>query len=163
MELWKDIPGEEGRYQVSSYGRVRSLDRNVRHTDGGVRFHKGTKLRPGIASNGYETVAVSQKTRLVAELVLTAFCGPRPKGKIACHDDGNCRNNYLTNLGWDTPQKNGKDMIRHGRKKLTYAQATSLCRRYSAGEKTRDLASEFGISQRQTYNIINGAQYVPYA
>lgn len=50
MEIWKDIPGHEGRYQVSDEGRVRSIDRPVRVVFQGidtVRIAKGKVLRPG--------------------------------------------------------------------------------------------------------------------
>ena len=45
-EIWKDVQGFEGRYQVSNMGRVRSLDRwslNER-----PRFIKGMMLKPSL-------------------------------------------------------------------------------------------------------------------
>ena len=42
MEQWKEISGYEGLYEVSSHGRVRSLDRWVVGRNGIVEFHKGT-------------------------------------------------------------------------------------------------------------------------
>lgn len=44
-EVWKDIPDYEGLYQVSSEGRIRSLDREVRHWKGGMRIVKGKVLK----------------------------------------------------------------------------------------------------------------------
>lgn len=79
-----------------------------------------------------------------------------------CHFDDDKTNSELRNLSWGSRSKNGKDAVRNGRKKMTYAQANSLRERYAHGERTADLADYFGISQRQTYNIINGRQYVAH-
>ena len=43
-EVWKDIKGYEGLYQVSSFGRVRSLDRTVQCKDGKERHFNGRIL-----------------------------------------------------------------------------------------------------------------------
>ena len=40
MEIWKDIEGYEGLYQVSNYGNINSLDRYVNHR-GGLKRQKG--------------------------------------------------------------------------------------------------------------------------
>ena len=45
-EIWKDIEGYKGFYQVSNFGRVRGLDRNVQRKDGKVFFVKGMILSP---------------------------------------------------------------------------------------------------------------------
>ncbi len=63
METWKDIPGYEGRYQVSDEGRVRSIDRPVRvvcHGVEAVRIAKGKMLRPGPSKSGHVTVALGR-------------------------------------------------------------------------------------------------------
>ena len=40
-EIWKDILGYEGSYQISTHGRVKSLDRYVVYSNDSVRFYKG--------------------------------------------------------------------------------------------------------------------------
>ena len=47
-EVWKDIPGFEGLYQASNQGRIRSLDREVRHNYGGTAVKKGKIITPHI-------------------------------------------------------------------------------------------------------------------
>ncbi len=113
-EAWKDIANHEGSYQVSSLGRVRSLDRVL--SDG--RTYTGRLLKPGIASHGYPTVNLSNKgvvvNMLVHRLVLDAFIGPCPAGLECCHRDGDRTNPRLNNLRWDTSANNYKDSVRHG-------------------------------------------------
>lgn len=47
-------------------------------------------------------------------MVLEAFLGPRPKGMVACHIDGDIDNNSITNLRWDTQASNIRDTVLHG-------------------------------------------------
>ena len=58
MEEWKSISGYEGLYEVSSYGRVRSLDRYVKYSNGQIRLHKGRILSPKHNGNGYFIVCL---------------------------------------------------------------------------------------------------------
>lgn len=55
-----------------------------------------------------------QSFRLVHQLVLEAFIGPRPAGMMACHNDGNPANNRVENLRWDTQSSNIFDAIGQG-------------------------------------------------
>lgn len=75
---------------------------------------KGTKVKGG----GYRRVDLgngSGKTTLVFvhRLVLTAFKGPCPSGREACHRDDDPENNRLTNLRWGTRESNWKDRKRN--------------------------------------------------
>jgi len=74
MEIWKDFAGYEGIYQVSNFGRVKSLDR----VDSYGRKHKGKVLLPRIEKTGYLKVHLSKEnqseTILVHRLVADAFC-----------------------------------------------------------------------------------------
>ena len=96
QEIWKDIAGYEGKYMVSSLGRVKSL--NYRHTG------REQMLEPGKNSRGYLTVALckngKQKTRCVHRLVAQAFI-PNP-GNLpdVNHKDENKENNRVYNLEW---------------------------------------------------------------
>ncbi len=52
--------------------------------------------------------------KLIHRLVLETFIGPCPEGMETCHNDGNSKNNKLSNLRWDTHKNNEKDKIKHG-------------------------------------------------
>jgi hypothetical protein len=105
IELWKDIPGFEERYQVSSLGSVRSF----------ARYKDGRLLKPGKASHGYYTVSFGRNnSKTVHSLVALAFIGPCPKGMEILHIDGTRTNNALSNLRYGTRTDNILDAIKHG-------------------------------------------------
>lgn len=119
-EEWRPVPGWEGYYEVSSHGRVRSLDRIVRVVRRGRSFARnlrGRVLKP-CAATGYETVLLcrygTHNHRAVHWLVLETFVGPRPEGYNGCHNNGVKTDNYLSNLRWDTPVGNMADKVKHG-------------------------------------------------
>ena len=111
METWKDVVGYEGRYQVSDLGRVKSLP-NCRYKS--ERILAAATKPP----TGYQMVNFSKdnitKMQHVHKLVLEAFVSLRPKGLVACHVDGNGKNNRLDNLRWDTQLANIIDKKAHG-------------------------------------------------
>ncbi|ALJ19573.1 NUMOD4 motif-containing HNH endonuclease [Microbacterium sp. No. 7] len=117
-EEWRPVRGFEGRYEVSSVGRIRSLPRVVTRRDGVTSKVNGGIRRPSVKKSGYLKVSLwrdnSEFTAHVHSLVLEAFVGPRPPGLVACHGDGNPANNRVENLRWDTPSENNFDRGRHG-------------------------------------------------
>lgn len=112
MEIWKDIPGYEGRYQVSDEGRVRSLPHRVRLVVRGketTRLFPGRLLRPGPQQSGHLSVAIGKgNSRQVHQLVLEAFVGPRPAGCEVLHLNHNPADNRLENLRYGTRSENMK-------------------------------------------------------
>lgn len=121
QEIWKDIPGYEGQYQVSNLGNVISLRRYCRHTKGYVN-HNAPKLRkPHINTSGYYHIRLLKegldKSVSVHILVARAFI-PNPDGKIQInHIDSNRLNNRVDNLEWCTPRENLLHAYRSGNKK----------------------------------------------
>lgn len=119
-EIWKPIPGYEGHYEVSSHGRVRSLDRTVQRKDGQTQRLKGRMMALKKTRNGYFLVGLrregeKQRFKLVHRLVLEAFVGPCPDGMETLHGDGNPENNRLSNLHWGSLSENNLDTVKHGR------------------------------------------------
>ena len=128
-EEWRSVIGYEGLYEVSSYGRVKSLDR-TRLNRWGEYTMPGRVLKSAKDAKGYPLVAMAKdgklKSRRVHLLVLEAFIGPRPSGMFACHTDGDASNSWVGNLRWDTASANTYDKIRHG----THTQAAQThCKR----------------------------------
>ena len=118
LEQWKPVNGYEGIYEVSSHGRVRSLDRTVNYSSGQVRRLKGKVRRTPLNQDGYPRVNLSHqgkdKTRYVHSLVAEAFIGACPEGMEVCHSDGNKTNNHVANLRFGTSSDNELDKVRHG-------------------------------------------------
>lgn len=79
MEEWKSITGYEGLYEVSSYGRVRSLDRYVKSKSNSNRLQKGKVLSPTKHKTGYLVVNLKNKMFRVHRLVAQAFIS-NPEG-----------------------------------------------------------------------------------
>jgi len=120
LEVWKSVTIRKG-YEVSNFGRVRSLDRLVEYVDKRRSYnkreylHKGRILRPQNGPSGYLTVHLGYKhmNKYIHHLVMGAFVGKTPKGLEICHNDGNKKNNRLDNLRFDTHWSNNFDRERH--------------------------------------------------
>lgn len=120
-EIWKDIKGYEGLYQVSNLGRVKSLDRIIVRKDGISQFKKGIIKTPKINSDGYCSVTLSKngnnKTFGIHILVAKHYI-PNPDRKPEInHIDFNRENNQADNLEWCTHQENIQYSSNNGRYK----------------------------------------------
>lgn len=111
MEIWKDIKGFEGYYQISNMGNVRSLDRFD-----GIRNLRGQSIRPNSKRNGYLQVGLrrdsKRKWTTIHRLVATHFIDNPENRPQVNHIDGNKLNNTVDNLEWATPAQN----LYHARK-----------------------------------------------
>lgn len=104
-EIWKDIQGYNGIYQVSNIGRVRSLDRIITYSNG-VRVNTKGKILNGYKKkNGYLQVDLYKnnvkKKYYIHRLVLMAFSPCENMQELEVnHKDENKENNALDNLEW---------------------------------------------------------------
>ena len=124
MEIWKDIIGYEGLYQVSNLGRVKSLVRynkfNKRNEDVVLKQNPyGPKLQ-------YRQVQLSKdgnrKNHKIHRLVAQAFI-PNPNNlPYVCHIDDDTTNNSLQNLEWGTQSYNLKQAVARNRWKNRYTR-----------------------------------------
>lgn len=114
-EIWKDIVGYEGYYQVSSHGRIKSLERYVKHVFG-ERINKERIRKQAIGNSGYYFVPLSKfginKSKDIHRLVAIHFVDGYNEGLIVNHKDGNRLNNYYENLEWVTPRENNLHSFR---------------------------------------------------
>lgn len=121
-ELWKSVPLFESKYEISSYGNVRSITREVR-CKGGTRMLQGRILKQQINHRGYAIIALStgttQKTFTVHQLMAMTFMDDFIKGTQVNHIDGNPLNNRLDNLEVSNPSHNQFHAVSTGlRRKL---------------------------------------------
>ena len=111
-EIWKDIKGYEGLYQVSNLGRVKSLARTIYKVDGTTQTFKDKIRSATFNGRGYLQVGLSKEgsytTFKVHRLVANTFI-PNPYNKTQVnHIDGNKDNNHRSNLEWCNHKYNMK-------------------------------------------------------
>ena len=113
QEIWKDIEGYEGKYQVSNYGNVRSL---MYHNTKGIK--RISSLKPATDGKGYLRCALSKNNILttfkVHRLVAQAFI-PNPLNLPQVnHLNGDKQDNRVENLEWCTNSMNQKHAYKIG-------------------------------------------------
>lgn len=112
QEVWRDIAGYEGSYQVSNLGRVRSLDREIVFVGrwGNVvrKIQPGKVLALSIGTKGYLGVRLGSKSsvKLVHRLVAAAFIHNSQNMPEVNHKDYIRTNNHINNLEWSTSSEN---------------------------------------------------------
>lgn len=101
-EIWKDIKGFEGKYQISNFGRVKSLERQIIPTS---PYQKSKRCRTRIlkiciGAHGYFHVSLSGRKYCIHRLLAETFIENPDNLKCVNHKDGNKLNNSLNNLEW---------------------------------------------------------------
>lgn len=171
MEEWRDIKGYKGFYQVSSTGRVRSLDRVIDCGDA-KRFVKG-KTTTIIERNNYKRVALCRRNKrefvYVHRLVAFAFIEKPKKKDMVNHINGIKSDNRVKNLEWCTCSEN----IRHyldsnPDKKLNWRTMTTAklddCKILTAftfkGSMTqKNISGAMGLDRRVIQKLFSGETY----
>lgn len=116
-EIWKDVEGYEGLYQVSNLGRVKSLGNNKSRREKILSLGKNCKGYLGVALCKYG----EKKHVFVHRLVGKAFVPGWFEGAVINHIDHNPLNNVCSNLEWTTQKDNSsgeKSFAREINKKL---------------------------------------------
>ena len=156
LEIWKDIPGYEGRYQASTYGRIRSVDREITQLGRGgqpfTRRLKGRILRPAATKKKdphlYVVLGHGAHGSTVHSLVARTFLGPPREGEEVRHLDGDAANNRVDNLAYGSRTENILDVFRINRpwRKLTLQDMREIKRRVDSGQTGASVARSFGVS-----------------
>ena len=156
IEEWRDAQWYEGLYQVSSLGRVRSLDRLV-DNGRGIYVTKGRILKPGMDKDGYLHVFLCKDGKptifSVHRLAYEAFNGKIPEGMQVNHIDEDKTNNRLDNLNLMTPKENtnwGTGIERRAKKHSKPIIQYSL-----NGDKLAEYPSVCDAARKLTINIGN--------
>lgn len=165
-EQLRQVPGFEGLYVISNYGKVQRLT-------AGNNTYAGKVLKPLVNKRtGYPYVKLTKNGKvykkqlhiMVAQLFLE---DPHNDNLIVNHIDGNKQNPYYKNLEWITRSENTKHAIRHGLQKLCFGadngatrlkfnQVESLRSDYESGKFTqKELSEKYGVSLVYVSNLIN--------
>ena len=149
-EIWKDVLGYEGLYQVNNYGNVKSLSRTI--TKGNITYvTKDKLLKQSVDSVGYPYVNLSdykkQKTFRVHQLVAVAFLNHTPdkhKGLVIDHIDRNKLNNMTTNLQLITNKKNTSKDRKNKTSKFTGVYLSKQSNKWIAQFKKNGITKYLG-------------------
>lgn len=158
MEMWKEIPGTEGQYQISNYGKVRTVK-------------TGRVLTPAIDARGYERVCLFKMDRdrryKVHRLVAITFI-PNPDNKPQVnHKDGNKRNNFVDNLEWVTNEENMRHAnetgLREGHQRFCESRKKRIIATHiESGEEVvfdSILAAKKAIGTNHIQEVLRGLRY----
>jgi hypothetical protein len=161
-EQWKPIQEYEGKYEVSNLGHVRSLERRDSTGRRKVPAHLMTPRPQGLKRKGppYYAVGLTKdgklKNKKVAQLVATAFLGPRPKGLEINHKDTDKKHNAADNLEYVTSARNKQHAWEagiywhrgpeHPQSKLTKKQVLEIWNLRNEGLTEHDAAKRYPVS-----------------
>lgn len=114
MEIWKDIKGYEGLYQVSNEGRIKSVDRTI-ETSNTTRHYKGKIIKQHLSTTKYWYVDLYNNgircRYKIHRLVATAFVENPNNYNVVDHINGNRNCNKAENLRWCSQQQNNSFKI----------------------------------------------------
>lgn len=122
QEIWKDVVGYEGYYQVSNLGRVKSMSRKVKSPlrNNTVVTKREKILKQGKNKLGYRSVTLQRDTHIkcisVHRLVASVFIKNPLKLPVVAHNDSDPSNNIVDNLRWTTQSDNIQQAFNEGRK-----------------------------------------------
>ncbi len=166
-EIWRDIEGYEGKYQVSNLGRVRGL----KNRRGNLRATP-LVMKPSLDRYGYFKMCLrfngENKCVTVHRLVAQTFI-PNPDNKPCVnHINGIKTDCCVRNLEWVTHSENTQHAYdtnlcsNNAQRKLTNEQAHKIREEYIKGDKTygvEPLARKYGVYPQTIRKIVQNKTY----
>jgi hypothetical protein len=161
-EIWLDVIGYEGLYQVSNLGNVRS-----------IKNKKPRLLKAFVNKNGYKYVGLCKdaikKDYTNHRLVLLNFLPNKKNKRTVNHINGIKTDNRLCNLEWATDSENGKHAFKIGLKisikgekcysaKLTEKKVMEIKNNYSHLTK-KEIGKIYGVARTTISEILRGAKW----
>lgn len=176
-EIWKNIPNYIGYYQISNFGRVKSLTRKVKSSRSKIEYRTVNEriIKSRIDKYGYETVILrkenTDKHFTIHRLIAICFI-PNPENLPSInHIDENKLNNTVENLEWCTVKYNNSYNNRQekinlslrekvkGKEILQFDSEWNLLQEFKS---LRDMQRQTGFSRIQVKRVCNGLQEQSY-
>jgi hypothetical protein len=164
MEMWKSVEGYEDLYEVSNFGNMRRIGKNV-------------YLKPNNTGKGYSKISLSRKSKIkqvtIHRLVAKNFI-PNPDNKPQVnHIDGDKTNNHVDNLEWVSNQENRTHAVENGLHKVTFGEqrynsiltdddVRFIKANYQQGRGNMNsnyFAKKYGVHKQTILNIMNGKKW----
>lgn len=156
LEIWKPIPGLEGRYSASNLGRIRFEPRIVKGSPDSCGY---LRIRPYPRPD--------RRVETIHRLVAKTFIGECPEGYEVNHIDGNPQNNAIENLEYVTHKENIRDSFsreqsigesrhrgeKNNKAKLTEKQVKEIRALKKSGIDVKQIAEQYGIGKTAIYDI----------
>ena len=174
-EIWKDIKGYEGIYQVSNMGQIRSCDRYIHVLNRKSYFVKGKILKTFHGGNNeYRMIKLCKDNKttayLVHSLVIRTFNNNYDTSLEVNHKDGDVTNNCLDNLELISHLDNIHHSIKMGLTKqigensvlsaLTNIDADEIRKLWMSGMQQKIIAEKYNVSKQTINNIVRNIAYV---
>lgn len=172
FEIWKDIIGFEGYYQISNYGRIKTLERTI--FSGSTKM-TAMKIEEAVMrsvlnkTTGYLQTCLRKNGQLskntVHRLVGIYFVENPFNKPLINHLDGDKQNNYWRNLEWATYSENSihsyalglsKSGNSHYNTVVPIEDVHKIMLRRRNGESAISIANEYGVGDKQIYAICAG-------
>jgi hypothetical protein len=166
-EIFKDIPGWEGKYQVSNIGRIKSLPRMVVACTGKVYNRKERILKQTTNEDGYKVVYLSKEgkdyTLGVHRAIALAFIANPENKPMVNHINANRADNWVDNLEWCTNAENIQHSFnlgisdnkgdKHPRRVLTMEMVRAIREELANGKTPQQVADIVGTKRRNVYAV----------
>jgi|SRR6478736_95403 len=167
QEEWKDISGFEGAYQISNYGRVKSLERRV-YTKKGDHSHLRREriMKSSPSPRGYLIVTFHNNgipNWFSVHRLTAIYWVENPLNlPIVNHDDTDKLNNFYLNLIWCTSEQNSHHAIKNGRlgklKFLNERKVIDILQNYP-NTTIPELAKKHKVSSGTVRDVVVGNTY----